>query len=252
MNIGAIIQARIGSSRYPEKIMKEINGQPVLQHVYDRINASEVDLCIIATTDTEKDDLVQKYCDENNILCFRGSEEDVLSRFYFAAKKYNLDIIVRGTADDPLKDTKVINKAISIMKKNTYDYVSNTIKPTYPEGIDIEIFTFSALERAYKESVLPSEREHVTPYIWKNSDIFKCYNFCHNKNLSGMRWTMDTEDDYKFMVEIYSHFKGKDNFCMEDILEILEKYSDIQMINKGHIRNEGYLRSVQEDNKYGK
>lgn len=251
MKTGAIIQARMGSGRLPGKIMKNLIKQPVLWHVYNRINASNVDICIVATTDNEKDDIVQGYCDNNNILCFRGSEEDVLGRYYMAAKKYNLDVIVRGTADDPLKDTVVINRAISILKETGSDYVSNTIKPTYPEGVDIEVFTFKALEKAYNEATLPSEREHVTPYIWKNTEIFNCYNFCNDEDLSYMRWTMDTEEDYEFILKVYSFFTNKENFYMDDVLKILKEYPALQEINKNHTRNEGYIKSVQEENAYG-
>lgn len=245
--VGAIIQARMGSTRFPEKILKKLNDKTILEHIYNRVNCSKVEKVVIATTINSIDDCVEEFCNQHQFECYRGSENDVLDRFYNAAKKYGFDVIVRITADDPLKDTDVINKAIDVLDDGEFDYVSNTIKPTYPEGIDVEVFTFNALERAYKEAKLPSEHEHVTPYIWKNRDIFKCYNFENEIDLSKMRWTMDTEDDYNFMCEIYSYFVGKDNFSMSDVLEILKKNPKIMEINQGHIRNEGYLKSLKEE-----
>lgn len=246
-NIGAIIQARMGSTRLPEKIFRKLNNKTVLEHIYNRVKDSTVDKVVIATTNNRSDDIVEEFCKKKLYPYYRGSEDDVLERFYFAAKQFGIDIIVRVTADDPLKDTEVVNKAISIMLNNNYDYVSNTIEPTYPEGIDIEVFSFKALERAYNEAKLKSEHEHVTPYIWKNDDKFKIYNMKNDIDLSGLRWTMDTEDDYNFMKEVYSFFKDVDNFSMEDVLKILEKHPKLSEINMGHIRNEGYLRSVKED-----
>lgn len=245
--VGAIIQARMGSTRFPGKIFRTLNNKTVLEHIYKRVSDSNVQKVIVATTTNKLDDSIEKLCRDNAFFCYRGSEDDVLERFYNAAEKYGLDIIVRVTADDPLKDTHIINKAISIMLEQEYDYVSNTIKPTYPEGIDVEVFTFSALEKAYKEAKMPSEHEHVTPYIWKNRDLFKCYNFENDVNLSKLRWTMDTIDDYEFMCKVYSYFPNKDNFFMEDVLKILEKYPEISQINDGHIRNEGYLNSLKNE-----
>lgn len=247
MKIGAIIQARMGSTRFPEKILKNLNDKTVLEHIVKRAQDSEADICIVATTSNERDDVVEQFCKKRNIPCFRGSESDVLERFYRCAQDYHLDVIVRITADDPLKDTGIINKAISLLVNNNYDYVSNTVKPTYPEGIDVEVFTFEALEKAYKEAMLPSEHEHVTPYIWKNKNIFKIYNFENNVDLSDMRWTMDTEDDFEFMKRVYSNFEGKDNFSMEDVLIFVSENPEVLQINQGHVRNAGYLKSIEEE-----
>jgi spore coat polysaccharide biosynthesis protein SpsF len=247
MKIGGIIQARMGSTRFPEKILKKLNEKTVLEHIVKRVNDSGVDICIVATTLNPRDDIVEELCRTHGVACFRGSEDDVLERYYQAASHYQLDVIVRITADDPLKDSEVIKKAIDLLLKGKYDYVSNTIKPTYPEGIDVEVFTYAALEKAYQEADLPSEHEHVTPYIWKNRQIFSTYNFENEIDLSGMRWTMDTEDDYRFMQRVYSNFVGRDNFSMGEVLEYLSKNPDILKINQGHIRNEGYLKSIEKE-----
>jgi spore coat polysaccharide biosynthesis protein SpsF len=247
MKIGGIIQARMGSTRFPEKILKKLNEKTVLEHIVKRVNDSGVDICIVATTLNPRDDIVEEFCRTHGVACFRGSEDDVLERYYQAASHYQLDVIVRITADDPLKDSEVIKKAIDLLLKGKYDYVSNTIKPTYPEGIDVEVFTYAVLEKAYQEADLPSEHEHVTPYIWKNRQIFSTYNFENEIDLSGMRWTMDTEDDYRFMQRVYSNFVGRDNFSMGEVLEYLSKNPDILKINQGHIRNEGYLKSIEKE-----
>lgn len=249
MKIGAIIQARMGSTRFPEKILKCLNEKTVLEHIIKRTQDSDVDICIVATTSNERDDVVEELCEKNNIPCFRGSESDVLERFYQCAEAFQLDVIVRITADDPLKDTGIINKAIALLVNNNYDYVSNTIKPTYPEGIDVEVFTFEALKKTYREASLPSEHEHVTPYIWKNDNIFNVYNFENDINLSDMRWTMDTQDDFEFMKRVYSNFAGKDNFSMEDVLKYVSDHPEVSQINQGHVRNAGYIKSIEEERK---
>jgi len=246
--IGSIIQARMGSSRLPEKTMKILEGKPILQHIIERIQKSHlIDECVVATTTDLKDNVIEEFCTKNQIKCYRGSENDVLERFYQAANRYNYDIIVRITADDPLKDPHIIDKAIRILVDNDFEYVSNTIDPTYPEGLDVEVFTISVLNRAYFEANLQSEREHVTPYIWKNKDLFKVFNFKNESDLSSLRWTMDTNDDFMFMQAVYSNFKNKDMFYMEDILKLIEQNPDIIKMNSGHIRNEGYFKSLKED-----
>ncbi len=251
-NVVAIIQARMGSTRCPEKIMRFINKKTLLECIIERVQYSKVDTIVVATTENESDNIVERLCEKRNIACFRGSEEDVLSRFYLAAKKYKADIIVRITADDPFKDPQIINLIIDTILVGKYDYVSNTIKPTYPDGLDVEAFTFSALKRAYTEAQLASEREHVTPFIWKNPDMFCCYNVTYKKDLSDMRWTLDTEDDYEFAVSVYKYFKDQEIFYMDDILKVLKEHPELAMINQGHIKNEGYMKSIREESKMNK
>ena len=230
--IGAIIQARMGSHRLPMKTMKVLEGKPVLQHVIERIRRSKfIKECVVAATTDEKDHVIQEFCQLHQIKCFRGNENDVLERFFKAAKKYQFDIIVRITADDPLKDPKIIDEAITILVENNLDYVTNTMEPTYPEGIDVEVFTFEALRKAYLGAKLPSEREHVTPYLWKNPERFKLHNFKYSEDLSSLRWTMDTEDDYQFMQAVYRHFQGCEMFYMEDVLSMLKIHPEIAHIN---------------------
>jgi len=246
--ITAIIQARIGSSRLPGKMFAKIEEKPLLWHVIERVkNSKKIDKIILATTKSPKDKALLNIAKDCNIGTFAGDKENVLNRFYTAARKFKADIIVRITADDPFKDPQIIDKCISVfLKSKNIDYVSNTIEPTYPEGLDIEVFSFNALEKAWKEAKTNADKEHVTPYIWRNKQLFKVKNFCNNKNLSNLRWTIDYQKDLDFAREVYKNiYPGKKIFLMNDILNLLEKKPELSKINQGIIRNEGYLKSLK-------
>lgn len=249
MNV-AIIQARLGSSRLPGKVLKKLGSKTVLENIIDRISRSkQIDKVVVATTDSTTDDKLAEYVSkELGYEVYRGSEDDVLSRFYHCAKENNSEIIIRVTADDPMKDHQIIDEAIDYIKEdNSLDYCSNTIKPTFPEGLDIEVFKFSALEKAFHQAKLQSEREHVTPYIWKNSDIFNIRNFTYSENISEWRWTLDNEKDYEFMKCVYKHFDGNE-FSYQDAIAFIKDNFEIQEINIDTIRNEGYYKSLREEN----
>jgi spore coat polysaccharide biosynthesis protein SpsF len=174
----------------------------------------------------------------------------VLDRFYQAAKTFNIKIIVRITPDDPFKDQEVIDKAIEIFlnSKGELDYVTNTLPPTYPIGLDVEVFSFYALEKAWKEAEKPSEREHVTPYIWNHPEIFRIENFGLKKDLSYLRWTMDDDRDLQFTREVYRRLYPKKRvFLMKDILELLNRYPSLIKINERKEKYEGYLKSLEKD-----
>jgi len=248
-NIIAIVQARVGSSRLNAKILKTLYDKALLEHIVERIKASrKVNTILIATTLAGSDDIVCELSKKMGVVFFRGSEENVLDRFYNAAKAYHADVIVRCTADDPFKDPEIIDHAIELLLNGQYDYCSNTIEPTYPEGLDIEVFTMSALEKTYHEARLNSEKEHVTPYIWKNPSLFKIYNFKNDADLSALRWTIDYGNDYTFAKEIYKRlYPTKKIFLMNDILNILAKDPEIGKINSNIIRNEGYRKSIEKE-----
>lgn len=247
INILAIIQARQNSARLPNKVLERFSGDCLLGHVVRRLKRSEyITKILVATGSKELNLQLVEECRKIDVEVFCGDEDDVLSRFYFAAKLYSPDIIVRVTADDPLKDTAVIDRAISILKHG-YDYVSNTIKPTYPEGLDIEVFKFSVLERAFHEARLSSEREHVTPYIWKNPEEFRLHNFENDKDLSHLRWTVDYHEDLEFIKKIYSNFVGKDYFDLCDILEFLEENPSLSRTNQDIERNKSYNEMIQNE-----
>jgi spore coat polysaccharide biosynthesis protein SpsF (cytidylyltransferase family) len=195
-----------------------------------------------------EDDVVIGLCEGLGIKYFRGSESDVLDRFYQCTKKFGGKIIVRVTADDPFKEPEVLDKIVEyFLAHPELDYASNTIEPSYPEGLDIEVFSFSALERAWQEARLPSEREHVTPYIWKNPEIFKAANIRHKTDLSHFRWTLDYEEDLRFTREVYARLQQKGVFLMNDILTLLQGEPELSKINQGIDRNVGYKASLQKD-----
>ena len=208
MRIVAIIQARMGSTRRPGKVLEKIHGKVLIDYLLTRLRAvKEFDDIIIATTSNKADDILYQWASENDTKCFRGSEENVLSRFYHCAKENNAQIVVRITADDPLKDPNVISHAINLLlEQKELDYVSNTIKPTYPEGIDVEVFTFEALKRSFKSAEKKSDLEHVTPYIWNNPQKFKVHNFEASSDTSDIRLTVDYKEDIEVMRKILVEF----------------------------------------------
>jgi len=249
LKIVAIIQARMGSTRLPGKTMAYIGDKPLLAHVIERVRASNIiDGIIVATTDLSEDLPILELAAKYGASTYAGSADDVLDRLYQAAKRDAADIIVRVTSDDPFKDPEIMDKIIAcLIDLPDLDYASNTLDPTYPEGLDIEAFKFTALERAWLEAKLPSEREHVTPYIWKNPNIFKLASIKHDINLSHLRWTIDYEDDLCFAREIYARLSSKGIFFMRDILKILELEQGLININKNFERNLGYKSSLRND-----
>ncbi len=250
MKIVAIVQARMSSNRLPGKVLAEINGRPMLDLLLTRINAASlVSETIVAIPNHSSDDILSDWLKTKGVAYFRGNAMDVLERFYMCALECQADLIVRVTADDPLKDPEIINHAIRCMLDNSeFDYVSNTLNPTYPEGLDIEVFKFSALENAYHNAVLSSEREHVTPYIWKHPELFVTHNFSSKRNLSAWRWTVDKFEDLLFIRTIMANFKDQPLVSYLRVIEFLDSYPNLLEINtKKTKRNEGYIKSILED-----
>ncbi len=238
LGIAAIVQARLGSTRLPGKILKEINNKPMLWHVVNRLSHSKlIDKIIVATTDLAEDDQVQNFCEENNFLFYRGSSEDVLSRYYNTAKSFDAKIIVRITSDCPVIDFSIIDKMlkefISGTRMEKLDYLSNVLTRSFPRGLDTEIFTFTALEKAYNEAIQVSEREHVTPYIYNHPEIFTLRNFSYEKDYSFHRWTVDTQEDFNLIENIYKSLYEKNKmFLFEDILKLFEEHPALIEINQ--------------------
>jgi spore coat polysaccharide biosynthesis protein SpsF len=248
MSIVAIIQARMTSTRLPGKIMADIAGEPLLAHVVRRAQlARGLSMVVVATTDQSTDHVVVTFCRDMGIPCFRGSEDDVLDRYYRAAVHFEADVIVRLTADCPLLDPKVIDKVVDEFYSGDYDYVSNTIEPTYPDGLDTEVFGRTALQRAWETACLKSEREHVTPFIWKQPAMFNLANVKNDRDLSQMRWTVDEPEDLEFIRSIYHCMGSKPFWGMEETVALLHEHPELSGINASFRRNEGYIKSVQAD-----
>ncbi|MCK9280012.1 MAG: glycosyltransferase family protein [Melioribacteraceae bacterium] len=235
MNKVVIVQARLGSTRLPAKILKDLSGKPVLYHVLERIKKAKlVDDIVVATTDLDNDEPLVEYLRENKIYYYRGSSDDVLSRYYEAAFQYKADIIIRITSDCPLIDPEVIDSIIKIyLENNKYDYVSNTIMRTFPRGLDVELLTFAALKKSFYGAEQKSEREHVTPYIYNNREIFNVFNFASKTDLSYLRWTLDTPEDYQLIKVIYdSLYKEGEIFTTEEVLTLFHNLPELIEINK--------------------
>jgi spore coat polysaccharide biosynthesis protein SpsF len=245
----AIVQARVGSTRLAGKVLLDICGAPLLLHVVERVRAARtIEEVVIATTTAEEDRAILDLAAEHEIPAYAGSVDDVLDRFYRAARRYGAEVVVRVTADDPFKDPDVIDRVVSRLQGDpALDYVSNTIRPTYPEGLDIEAFTFAALERAWREAKLPSEREHVTPYIWKHTDRFRSLNVENDEDLSSWRWTLDYEADLEFTRRVYAALYHGQVFRMSEVVDFLRANPEVAAINAGVPRNEGYARSLREE-----
>jgi spore coat polysaccharide biosynthesis protein SpsF len=226
----------------PGKVLKEVMGKPLLEYQIERLKRTkEADEIVIATTINIEDEPIVELCKEHDIPFYRGSEEDVLSRYYEAAVLRGAEIIVRVTSDCPIIDPRVIDKVIKTYKENTdkYDYVSNTLERTYPRGMDTEVFSFRALEEAHLNAQMLQEREHVTLYIHKRPEKFRLGSVKYIRDASRFRWTVDTEEDFILISEIIKElYPSNPFFTLEDCLELVRRKPELTEINK-HIRQKG-------------
>lgn len=251
MNV-AVVQARMGSSRLPGKVMKEMAGKPMIGHLFERVSRSKkINKVILATSANASDDVLCAYAASLGIEVFRGSENDVLDRIYQAVKLYRPKAIVRVTADSPLQDPVILDAAIDFFLASGLDYVSSGANPpVFPDGMDSEIFTFIALEKAWRESTLLSEREHVTPYI-KNSGHFNIGDFHPDIDYSAERWVVDNEEDYVLVRAIFEAlYYDKPEFGIKEIMDFKSKNKEIFSLNKSIKKNEGYFKSLEKDRIY--
>jgi perosamine synthetase len=249
VRVVAIIQARMGSRRLPGKSLADIAGQPLLGHVIDRVRASRyVTRVVVATTADPADRAIAELAARKGVDTYSGSADDVLDRYYQAARQAGAELVVRITADDPFKDPAIIDRVIArLVEDPSLDYASNCIEPTFAEGLDVECFTFGALEAAWRGAALPSERQHVTPYLWKHPGRFRAASVTQNQDHSALRWTIDYPEDLQFAREVYSRlYRGK-IFGADEILALLEREPRLRDINAGRQRNAGYLASLQSD-----
>lgn len=243
--IGGIIFARTSSTRLPSKIVKKIQNRTILEHIIKRIKKSNLEKIILATTENEIDDELVEIAKSNNIEYFRGSENDVLDRCYRTAKMFSIDPIVRITGDDPIKDPSIIDQAIKIYNNSApkFDLVCNTLNPTFPEGLDVELFSFNTLETIWQNAKNQDDREHVTKYIYEHSNEFNIFNFENPKNLSNIRLTLDTEEDFELIKSIYDAlFPSKPIFSWNDVVSFLQSNPHLLEINKD-IKKSGRYQS---------
>jgi spore coat polysaccharide biosynthesis protein SpsF len=240
--ITAIVQARTGSTRLPDKVFLPLMGQPLIWHIFNRIGFSKkINDYILATTTNASDDRLERWANENGIPCYRGSEDDVLSRYFGAATAIKADVIVRVTADDPFKDPGVIDDVIELLLEKDLDFAYNNNPPSFPEGLDTEVFTFDALKQANERSADAFEREHVTQYFYRNPSLFRQANFSSGKDMSHLRWTLDTAEDYEMARTVYQHlYEPGKIFLYNQVLALLEKQPAIGLMNKDVKRSAMY------------
>jgi spore coat polysaccharide biosynthesis protein SpsF (cytidylyltransferase family) len=243
----AIAQARMSSTRLPGKCLAEIAGRPLLWHTVTRTDAAErVDAVVVATSREPSDDPIEAFCAAESIPLFRGDLDDVLDRYRGAARHSAATLVVRVTADCPLLDPLVIDTVVAAFDPAAHDYVSNTVERTYPDGLDTEVFSVAALERAWSEATRPSEREHVTPYIWKHPERFRLHQVRQPADRSAERWTVDEPRDLEFVRAVFARFDRLD-FGQEDVVALLDREPELRRLNAGIPLNEGYLRSLERD-----
>ena len=233
----------MSSIRLPEKVLIDIAGRPMLWHVVNRTRGARlIERVVVATTTNKADDVIEQFCRQNRIDCFRGSEDDVLDRFYQAAKLYDADPVVRVTGDCPLIDPEIFDKVIAKYLEGGYEFVTNTLQYTYPDGLDLEMFSFAALERAWRETTEPRHREHVGSFI-RYSGLFPSANVENETDLLGEehRWTVDDARDLEFVREVFARLggSGDSDFGMNEVLSLVNAHPEIRSINQGAIRNEG-------------
>jgi spore coat polysaccharide biosynthesis protein SpsF len=242
LNVVAIIQARMGSTRLPGKVLRLLGGATVLSHVIGRARAvPSIDEVVVATSTDKQDDQVESEARKCGAKVFRGSETDVLSRYYEAARLFNADVVVRITSDCPLLDPVLVNQMISRFHASRrggreLDYLSNALTRSYPRGLDAEIFTFAALEKAQLAAKDVHEREHVTPYIYRHPESFAIEEFVGDVDLSSHRWTLDTSEDYEFLRAVFDMLGAAARSAgMHAVLELLKKHPELNRINQ-HVR----------------
>ena len=239
MKIVAIVQARMGSTRLPNKVLRPINSVPMIGLLLTRLALSkELDQIIVATSLDPKNEPLVRYVKEQGFACEQGSENDVLDRFFHAAESHDADIVVRITGDCPLIDAGLVDEMITFFKAHDFDYITNTNPPTFPDGLDIEVFRFKALKQASQESIDIYDREHVTPYI-RNSDQFSKMNLPYSRDLSSLRWTVDELSDFEVVQSVFNHFSPRVDFSWMEVLELQQKQPNLFRQNQQIVRNEG-------------
>ena len=259
INIVAVVQARMGSSRLPEKVLKEIMGKPALWHLVNRLkHAHLVNKIIVATSDKDADKPILKFTRENNIDSYAGSELDLLDRIYQAAKKLAADAVVLITADCPLIDPAVVDTVIKYYLDNRgkFDLVSTgtplqTSKP-YPDGLDTAVFSFKALQEMWQEVKDPFWREWFAANFYEHPEKYRYAIMPCKDDLSNMRWTLDYEDDFEFITEVYKRLYQEDKiFLMEDVLHLLSQNPELMEINKGHKPEEPFIKALETKKEEG-
>ncbi len=226
MTTAIVVQARMGASRLPGKVLKPIAGRPMIAYQLERLRrVQKADHVVIATTGKPADDAIAAFCHEARVDFVRGSEADVLSRYHDALDRFPADAVVRVTADCPLIDPALVDAAIAVFDTQQYDFVSNMLEPTYPYGMAVEVMSAQALRDAHREAKRPEEREHVTPFIYRHPGRYRLKSLTTTPDLSHHRWTVDTPEDFELVSRILQAlYPRKAQFTLQDVLALLEEY----------------------------
>ncbi|WP_416049415.1 cytidylyltransferase domain-containing protein [Cupriavidus basilensis] len=249
MTVMALLQARSSSTRLPGKVLKPLLGEPMILRQIERLRrARNIDRLMVVTSDSSSDDELAACCVAAGVEVFRGSLDDVLDRFYSAVKDIRPQHVVRLTADCPLADPEVIDAVIDFYRDGDFDYASNVLEPTYPDGLDAEVFRFSVLETIWQEASLASQREHVTSFIYQHPERFRLGCLKRESDLSALRWTVDEPSDLAFVTAVYGAlYRDNPAFLMADVLRLLAQRPELIEINAGQLRNAGYVKSLVQD-----
>jgi spore coat polysaccharide biosynthesis protein SpsF len=232
MRIVAIVQARMGSTRLPGKVLSNIGGKTVLSRVVQRLrHSAQIEQLLVATTSKSADDAIVEECRRCSVAVFRGAEQDVLDRYYRAAQFARADVIVRITADCPLIDSEVADRTIQAFLDAKPDYASNTLERTYPRGLDTEVISTDALACAWREAKEPYQRSHVTPYLYQNPKVFRLLSVKGEGDYSSHRWTLDTPEDLEFIHLVYDRFIDQDDFHWHHVLALIEGEPAMAKVN---------------------
>lgn len=250
MKTTAIIQARMGSSRLPGKVLLPLAGRPVIDHVVERASAARrIEQVVVATTDRATDDPLAAHLESRGIPCFRGGEADVLDRYVRCMRQFDAGPVVRITADCPMLDPQLVDAVIEGFVHGGYDLYG--LAGEFPDGLDCVVFSRQALETAWSEARLPSEREHVGPYIENHPERFRVGGHAPFKGLGHLRWTLDEPRDHEFLAQVFDAlYRPGEPFGCHEVLSFLEGHPEITAINAGIVRNEGYLKSLEEDRQW--
>jgi spore coat polysaccharide biosynthesis protein SpsF len=237
MNIVAIVQARMGSSRLPGKVLMDLGGETVLARVVGRLRRSKlVNEIMVATTDSGVDDAIVHECRRIEVSSFRGSEPDVLDRYYEAARVSAATTVVRITSDCPVIDPQLVDETIRVFQRQHGDCARNSFPRTYPRGLDTEVFTVGALEQAWRDAHEPYEREHVTPYFYEHPELFRLVSQCGQIDYSQYRWTLDTAEDLELLRTIYARFSNEDFFSWSDAVQLMAREPELAGLNSNVVQ----------------
>jgi len=232
VKITAIVQARMGSTRLPGKVLMDLGGETVLARVVRRLRrATQIDEILVATTDSNADDAIILECQRLGVLSFRGSENDVLDRYYQAATACAAGAVVRVTSDCPVIDPQLVDETVRVFQHDRSDYASNVFPRTYPRGLDTEVFTVAALEQAWRDAHQSYEREHVTPYFYRHPELFQLVSQRGQIDYSHYRWTLDTAEDLELLRIIYARFSNQDDFSWSEVIRLMEREPELAELN---------------------